>query len=73
MQDRGNWPRVAQVVGPHFELQPGNPLERCLSIHLPRTNLDKEELLKVHKVAVQCGAMLTVVYTYRWDLARLIE
>ena len=43
MQDRSIWPRNGRAVCPHFELQPGVPSDRRISVHLPRTSLDKQE------------------------------
>ena len=54
-------------------MQLGNPPERWLPTHSPRTNLDKEELLHSNKVALHRGAMLTVTYQYLWDIALVID
>ena len=44
INDRSTRYQVEQVACPHFELQPGMPLDRCVSIHLPRTDLGKEDI-----------------------------
>ena len=66
-------PGLKKVSCPHFELQPGPPSSRCVSIHLPRANLDKEELFKAHNTDKINGGMLTVIHQYLWDMALMIE
>ena len=45
----------------------------CVPIHLPRTILDKEGLLKAHNRALRKGGLWTVAFQYLWDLALMIE
>ena len=52
LQERSDHYQVEKAPCPHFELQLSHPSDRFLSIHLPRTNLDKEELTKAHNIAV---------------------
>ena len=73
VDDRSAWPRTGRVVCPHFELQPGIPADRCLSIHLPRTDLDKQGLIQARRKATICGTMISVVQQYLWDTAELLE
>ena len=56
-----------------FELQLGIPADRCLSIHLPRTDLHKQGLIQARRMATICGNMPSVVYQYLWDTAELLE
>ena len=70
IKERSNLPSTAC---PSFELQLGEPSELCVSIKLPRTNLDKEDLLTHHRVVVNQGGILSVSGQYLWDLALLLE
>ena len=60
-------PGLKRVACPQFELQLGLPPERCVSIHLPRTNLGKEDSSGPN------GGMLTVTHQYLCDMALTIE
>ena len=73
MHDRSVWPSTGRVVCPDFELQSGIPPDRCISVHLPRTNLDKQGLLKARRTATISGTMLSVVHQYLWDTAKMVE
>ena len=53
INDRNNLYQVKKVACPRFELQPGVPSDRCVSIHFPRTTIGKEKLLRAHRTAVK--------------------
>ena len=69
MHERSNMPSTAP---PDFELQLGLP-DGFISVKLPRTNLDLDELFTHRRVAIQKGGTLTVGRAYLWDLALLLE
>jgi len=56
---------------PDFDIKPGKPRDKCLSIKLPRTNLDHQDLLDKRRLAIKSGGTLTVEGSYIWDLALL--
>ena len=56
-----------------FELQRGIPADGCLSIHLPRTDLDKQGMFQARRKATICGNMLSVGQQYLWGAAELLE
>ena len=64
---------IQKVRCPEFVLQLGQPPEECVSVHLPATNVDREELLTAHRTALKFGGMLTVSHPYLWDLAMMLE
>ena len=49
---------------PSFELKLGEPSDLCVSIKLPRTTLDKDDLLTHHRVVVMQGGTLSVSESY---------
>ena len=58
---------------PDFDLQPGKPRYQCLSIKIPRINLDHQDLLDQRRLAIKSGGTLTDEGSYIWDLALLVE
>ena len=57
---------------PDLELQPGNP-DSFISVKLPRTNIDHDDILAQRCVAIKQGGTLTLGGAYLWDLALLLE
>ena len=57
---------------PDLELQPGSP-SGFISVKLPRTNIDHQDLLVQRRVAIKQGGALTLGGAYLWDLALLLE
>ena len=57
---------------PDLELQLGSP-NRFISVKLPRTNIDHQDLLVQRRVVVKQGGTLTLGGAYLWDLALLLE
>ena len=57
---------------PDLELQPGIP-DSFISVKLPRTNIDYEDILVHRRVAIKQGGTLTLGGAYLWDLALLLE
>jgi hypothetical protein len=70
IQELGHLPITAL---PDFDIQPGKPSNECISIKLPRTNLDQQDLIDQWRVAINQGETLTVEGSYLWDLALLLE
>ena len=70
---RKTWPRTRREVCPHFELQPEIPSDTCLSVHLPRTNLDKQGLIEARKKTTIRGKMLSGPQQYLWDTTEFTE
>ena len=73
MEDRSIWPSTGRVACAHFKLQPGIPQDRCISVHLQGTNLDKQQLIKSRRTATLNGGMLSVVQQYLLAVAEMIE
>ena len=67
IRERSN---LSSTTLPDFELRPGLP-DGFISVKLPRTNLDYEELFVHRRVAFRKGGTLTVGGAYLWDLALL--
>ena len=44
-----------------------------MSVKLPRTNIDHQDLLAQRRVAVKQAGTLTLGGAYLWDLALLLE
>ena len=57
---------------PDLELQPGIP-DSFISVKLPRTNIDHEDILVHRRVAIKQGGTLTLGGAYLWDLVLLLE
>ena len=57
---------------PDLELQPGNP-DSSISVKLPRTSIDHDDILAQHRGAIKRGGTLTLGGAYLWDLALLLE
>ena len=57
LQERGDLPTTAL---PDFDLQPGKPRNECLSIRLPRCNLDQQDRLDHRRGDIKHGGTLTV-------------
>ena len=57
---------------PDLELQPGKP-DSFISVKLPRTKIDYEDILVHCRVAIKQGGTLTLGGAYLWDLALLLE
>ena len=60
---------------PDLELQPGIP-NSFISVKLPRTNIDYEDILVHRRAAIKQGGPLTPLTlggAYLWDLALLLE
>ena len=70
IKERNNVPSTAL---PACDLQLGEPSESCVSIKLPRANLDQEDILTHRRVVTKHGGTLTVSGAYLWDLALLLE
>ena len=70
IKERNNLPSTAL---PAFGLQPGEPSDLCVSIKLPRTILDQEDILTYSRVAIKQGGTLSVSRAYLWDLALWLE
>ena len=70
IQESGHIPITAL---PDFDLQPGKPSDECLSIKLPRTNLDHQDLLDQRRLAINKGETLTVEGSCLWGTALLLE
>ena len=64
-QERSN---MSSTALPDFDLQPGVP-DGFISLKLPRTKLDIDELFTHRRVAIQKGGTLTAGGAYLWDLA----
>ena len=64
---------MSSTTLPDLELQPGVP-EGFMSVTLPHTNLDLDELFTHRRVAIQKkGGTLTVSGAYLWDVALILE
>ncbi len=69
IKERNNLPSTAL---PELDLQPGVP-DTFLSVKLPRTNLDDEDIIVHRRVAIKQGGTLSVGGAYLSDLALLLE
>ena len=57
---------------PELDLQLRVP-DRFISVKLPRTNIDSEDMLVHRRVAMRQGGALTLGGAYIWELALLLE
>ena len=73
MEYRSVWPSTGRVVCPHFEWQLGLPQDSFISVHLPRTNPDKQELIRARRTATLNGGTPSVVHEYLLGVSDMIE